>query len=86
MKQEGACSLLGFEDLWQRLKDLDETVDIEAKSGLGSAALETISAFANEPGRGGGYLPIGVAVAPMSGCSSTRPCPPRWRADLVRTY
>lgn len=54
-----------FDELWRRLNELDETVQIEAKAGeqIGPSMLETISAFANEPGRGGGYLLLGVTRA-----------------------
>jgi ATP-dependent DNA helicase RecG len=54
-----------FDELWRRLNDLDETVQVEAKAGeqVGPSMLESISAFANEPGRGGGYLLLGVRRA-----------------------
>ena len=54
--------MLSFDELWERLNAYDETVEIEAKHGsrVGDAALETISAFCNEPYRGGGYLVFGV--------------------------
>lgn len=53
---------LGFAELWERLNDGDESHQIEAKtaSELGRSVQETISAFSNEPGRGGGYLVLGV--------------------------
>lgn len=56
---------LSFDELWKRLNDLDETVQIEAKAGeqIGQSILETISAFANELGRQGGYLVLGVRRA-----------------------
>lgn len=56
---------LSFDEIWKRLNDLDETVQIEAKTGeqIGPSILETISAFANEPGRHGGYLVLGVRRA-----------------------
>jgi ATP-dependent DNA helicase RecG len=56
---------LTFDELWKRLNDLDESVQIEAKAGeqIGPSMLETISAFANEPGRQGGYLLLGVRRA-----------------------
>jgi ATP-dependent DNA helicase RecG len=50
-------------ELIARLRDVDESDDIEAKrsaSELGRSASETISAFANEPGLGGGYLVFGL--------------------------
>lgn len=57
--------MLSLDDLWERLTSFDETVEIEAKTleqSVGSSVLETICAFANEPGRGGGYLLLGVAL------------------------
>ena len=54
--------MLTFTELWEKLVSQDETVEIEAKSAsdIGKSILETVSAFANEPGRGGGYLILGV--------------------------
>jgi ATP-dependent DNA helicase RecG len=54
--------MLSFTELWEKLLSEDETVEIEAKSAsdIGKSILETASAFANEPGRGGGYLILGV--------------------------
>lgn len=55
---------LSITELLDRLNQVDESHEIEAKrseSELGRSALETISAFANEPGLGGGYLLFGVA-------------------------
>jgi ATP-dependent DNA helicase RecG len=56
----------GFTELWEKLLAGDESVLIEAKRGerVGGSMLETISAFANEPGRGGGYLLLGVDRSP----------------------
>ena len=50
-------------ELLESLNLLDETEHIEAKraSELGKSILETICAFANEPGLGGGWLLLGVA-------------------------
>jgi ATP-dependent DNA helicase RecG len=50
--------MLTFIELWEKLVSQDETVEIEAKSAsdIGKSILETVSAFANEPGRGGGTL------------------------------
>lgn len=58
----GYLMLLSFEDLWKRLNESDETVEIEAKTAqqIGSSLQETISALSNEPGRSGGYLLLGV--------------------------
>jgi ATP-dependent DNA helicase RecG len=52
-----------FEALWERLTNQDESVLIEAKTcanQIGESVLETISAFANEPSRGGGYIILGA--------------------------
>jgi ATP-dependent DNA helicase RecG len=52
-----------FEELWQKLCSADESVEIEAKRAeeFSKTVLRTISAFANEPDRGGGFLLLGVA-------------------------
>lgn len=49
-------------DILRRLQELDETVEIEAKAGsaVGEAVMKTVSAFSNEPDRGGGYVVFGV--------------------------
>ncbi|MBI1826076.1 MAG: putative DNA binding domain-containing protein [Planctomycetes bacterium] len=66
--RESDALILNFEELWRRLNDRDESAQIEAKVGqqIGPAVLETVSAFSNEPGRGGGYLLLGVQLAPDS--------------------
>jgi ATP-dependent DNA helicase RecG len=53
------------EQLIEELNALDECVSIEAKTGssFGNSALETVCAFANEPGLGGGYLILGIEPA-----------------------
>lgn len=53
---------MSFEEIWKRLNESDETVEIEAKTAqqIGPSLLETISAFSNEPNRGGGYLLLGI--------------------------
>lgn len=53
---------LVFEELLERLRTHDESLEIEAKRGsdVGKAIMETVCAFANEPGRNGGYLLLGV--------------------------
>jgi ATP-dependent DNA helicase RecG len=54
---------LSIPELIARLNEVDESHEIEAKrsaSEVGKSALETISAFSNEPGLGGGYLLFGV--------------------------
>lgn len=50
------------EDLMQELLALDESHRIEAKrsSQIDRSVMETVCAFANEPGLGGGYLLLGV--------------------------
>lgn len=50
------------EDLLQELRALDESHRIEAKQAaqINRAVMETVCAFANEPGLGGGYLLLGV--------------------------
>ena len=52
-----------FDELWQKLCSADESVEIEAKRAdeVGKSVLSTVSAFANEPDRGGGYLLLGTA-------------------------
>jgi ATP-dependent DNA helicase RecG len=47
-------------ELVERLRTLDETVRIEAKKGVGNSVRETVSAFANEPDLGGGWVVFGV--------------------------
>ena len=49
-------------ELLQSLNLLDETERIEAKRAreAGKSLLETVCAFANEPGMGGGWLLLGV--------------------------
>lgn len=49
-------------DLLEELNAVDETARIEAKraSDLGKSLMETVIAFANEPGMDGGYLLLGV--------------------------
>jgi len=50
-------------ELLRRLRDLDETSTIEAKtaSEVGKALRSTISSFSNEPHLGGGFLLLGVS-------------------------
>lgn len=49
-------------ELIEELNAVDESATIEAKAGseVGKAVMETVCAFANEPGLGGGYLLLGV--------------------------
>lgn len=55
-------------ELLQSLNLLDETERIEAKraSEAGRSLLETVCAFANEPGLGGGWLLLGVVREDMA--------------------
>ena len=50
------------EDLLQELTALDESHRIEAKHArqIDRSIMETVCAFANEPGLGGGYLLLGL--------------------------
>jgi len=52
------------EDLFELLNEQDECPWIEAKGGSESShsVMETVCSFSNEPGLGGGYILIGVAV------------------------
>lgn len=49
-------------ELIEELNAVDESATIEAKAGseIGKSIMETVCAFANEPGLGGGYLVLGV--------------------------
>ncbi|GKV95599.1 putative DNA binding domain-containing protein [Pectobacterium aroidearum] len=49
-------------ELLEQLRQLDEQPRIEAKraSDIGRSVMQTICAFANEPGLGGGYLLLGI--------------------------
>ena len=51
-----------IKDIIDRLNATDECVNIEAKKGteIDKSILETICAFSNEPGLGGGYIVLGV--------------------------
>ena len=53
---------MNAQELLERLNLLDENEQIEAKRAqeLGKSVLETICAFANEPGLGGGWVLLGV--------------------------
>ena len=50
------------QDLLAELNASDESPRIEAKRAreIGKSIMETVIAFANEPGLGGGYLLLGV--------------------------
>lgn len=51
------------ESLLEQLRQLDECQRIEAKRGsdIGSSIMQSVCAFANEPGLGGGYLLLGIS-------------------------
>lgn len=52
-----------FNELFNLLQNGDEIDRIEAKSaahGIGKSFLETVSAYSNEPGLGGGYILLGI--------------------------
>mgnify|MGYP000110729114 CR=1 FL=1 len=51
------------QDLLDELNAVDESTRIEAKraSDLGKSVMETVIAFANEPGLDGGYLLLGAS-------------------------
>ena len=57
-----------IEEIFIELNELDEHPRIEAKTStaLGESVLETICAYANEPGLGGGYILAGVEQNPNS--------------------
>lgn len=54
---------MNAQELFEQLQLLDESERVEAKtaSEIGKSVLETVCAFANEPGLGGGWLLLGVA-------------------------
>jgi ATP-dependent DNA helicase RecG len=56
---------LTFDELWELLTTQDESQQLEVKKGseVGKSCWDTISAFSNEPGMGGGYLLLGVKAA-----------------------
>jgi ATP-dependent DNA helicase RecG len=55
-------------ELFASLNSTDENERIEAKRGseVGKSMLETVCAFANEPGLGGGWILLGVVADEMS--------------------
>lgn len=59
-------SILPLQDLLEKLRIGDESVEVEAKraGAIDRSAIQTVCAFANEPGLGGGYLLLGVAEEP----------------------
>ncbi len=60
--------MLTFSELFKSLNDGDESVEVEAKTAqeVGPSLLETVCAMSNEPGRGGGYVLLGVRLMPES--------------------
>ncbi len=50
------------QEIFELLNSIDENVRIDAKraSGIDKSIMETVCAFANEPGLGGGYLLLGA--------------------------
>ena len=54
--------LTNFDDFYTQLKigESDQIEAKEAKNSVGKSVLETISAFSNEPGLGGGILLLGI--------------------------
>jgi ATP-dependent DNA helicase RecG len=60
---------LEFQELLGMLQNGDESERVEAKKStdkVGDSALETISAFSNEPGLNGGYLVLGLKKNQLS--------------------
>lgn len=78
-----------FDELFSKLCQGDESVDIEAKESkeIGPSLLETICAMSNEPGRGGGYLVLGVSQRPEALFPDYQitgiPKPDKFQADLA---
>jgi ATP-dependent DNA helicase RecG len=56
---------LTFDELWELLTTQDESQQLEVKKGseVGKSCWDTISAFSNEPGLGGGYLLLGIKAS-----------------------
>jgi ATP-dependent DNA helicase RecG len=72
--------------LLKQLNELDECENIEAKRSseeLGKSALETISAFSNEPGLGGGTILFGVSERDDGYVASGVEDPGKLTADLA---
>ncbi len=62
-KPADSITLMEFSELFSLLQCTDETDRMEAKKaahGLGDSFLETVCAFSNEPGLGGGYILLGI--------------------------
>lgn len=56
---------MNAQELLERLNLLDENERIEAKQAreIGKSVLETVCAFANEPGLGGGWILLGTKIS-----------------------
>lgn len=76
-------------ELLRELNTVDESPGVEAKraSESGKSLLETVIAFANEPGLGGGYLLLGVERVSSTGETRYRavgiPDPDKLQSDLA---
>ena len=81
--------LLTLTELLEKLRSGDETVQIEAKRAeqVGQSIIETVSAYANEPGLSGGYIVCGVELRPgalfLDYHVSGVPDPNKLQSDLV---
>jgi ATP-dependent DNA helicase RecG len=72
--------------LLKHLNELDECENIEAKrtaDELGKSVLETVSAFSNEPGLGGGTILFGVSETPEGFVATGVNDPAKLVADLA---
>jgi hypothetical protein len=72
--------------LLKLLNEVDECEQIEAKRSadeIGNSALETISAFSNEPDLGGGTLPFGVSEIDGAFVATGVAGPGKLTADLA---
>lgn len=77
--------------LLEELQQVDESTTIEAKtaSKVGPSILETVCAFSNEPGLGGGHLLLGVVRSQQGGLFGAAydvvgvPHPDQLQADLA---
>jgi ATP-dependent DNA helicase RecG len=65
---------LTFDELWELLTTQDESQQLEVKQGseIGKSCWDTISAFSNEPGMGGGYLLLGIKAPEDSASGNTK--------------
>ncbi len=63
-----------LEELLEILRYGGETTSVEAKRAekISESVLETVSAFSNEPGLGGGYLLLGVENKGSTECADYR--------------